>query len=68
MALWPDEYEDLRGEARAMASALVPRFDAFVGDAVPTDRADDEGTLHSGSDLDGLVTPDMDEPHRDADE
>jgi len=38
MALWPEEYEDFRAEARAMTSTLAASFSAFVGDAVPTDR------------------------------
>jgi len=40
MDLWPQEYESLRPEAREMASMLVARFNAFVGDSVPSDPAE----------------------------
>lgn len=38
VALWPQEYEGFRAEARDMASMLAAQFSAFVGDAVPSDR------------------------------
>lgn len=36
MALWPEEYEQFRAEAREMATTVAAAFDAFVGGAVPT--------------------------------
>jgi acetyl esterase/lipase len=38
MALWPEEYEGFRAEAREMASTLAAAFEAFVGESVPSDR------------------------------
>jgi hypothetical protein len=38
VALWPEEYEAFRADARDMASTLASRFSAFVGDLVPSDR------------------------------
>ena len=38
MALWPEEYESFRAEARDMASTLASQFSAFVGASVPRDR------------------------------
>jgi acetyl esterase/lipase len=38
MALWPEEYESFRAEARETASTLAAAFEAFVGETVPTDR------------------------------
>jgi acetyl esterase len=37
MALWPEEYEGFRAEAREMASTLAAMFEAFVGENVPND-------------------------------
>jgi acetyl esterase/lipase len=37
LALWPQEYEDFRAEARELASMLAASFTAFVGPAVPRD-------------------------------
>ena len=38
MALWPEEYESFRAEARDMASTLASQFSAFVGASLPRDR------------------------------
>src|SRR5690349_21775538 len=38
MTLWPEEYEGMREEARATATAIAEMFGAGAPAAVPTDR------------------------------
>jgi hypothetical protein len=39
MALWPEEYEGLRDEARGMANFILEHFAGGVSSEVPTDHA-----------------------------
>ena len=57
MRLWPEEYEDLRAEAREMIGSLLGTMSDGIGGDVPADASDEEKVAASRQAMANFFAP-----------